>query len=100
MTEWPTAYAPVMLLLSVGLVLVWAIVAYAGARDFHTWHDDRAALALASRLGVLTASIGLLVSAFGLQVTNGSEFAAIGLGVTRGALLVAGLTLAVAGLRR
>lgn len=98
----PDEYAPAILGLSFLLLAVWGVVAFRGANDFHRWHDDRAALALASRVGIFVAVLGLTISAIGFVIPNdaGGPWAAIGLGVARGALLVAGITLLASGHRR
>jgi hypothetical protein len=91
----PQGYAELVLVTSAVLTLLWAFVVVRATINYHRYHDPRAAWALATRMSVAVAALGLLVSSAGffVDLTFGGQLAAIGLGLARGGLLVASLSL-------
>jgi hypothetical protein len=95
----PPLYQFMVIGVSALLVAIYVVIGMRAARDYHAYHDARAAWALAARIAALVACVGLLVSGLGfvVPVPDGQGLANFGLGITRSGLFAAGVALLVQG---
>ena len=85
-------YAGIAIILSVLAVTLSSFYVKKVVLTYRIYHDERAAVQLATGIGLLVIAIGMMVSSIGL-VTAMSTLSVAGMSIARGAFLALILTL-------